>query len=181
MVSIFSGFAGGAGGSVLWLVLGSPSVIIPLFIGVALTFFLIFSRPRRGQMNLPKRKIWIVSPDGEVRSEFVVEVARTFKAQSTGLMFRTVLAEDKGMYFPMFWRGVWPMTMRNTGVALDILFIDRGVIKGICQGVPMCKRPVGFKIKCNAVLELRRGVCEKLGISEGDRVSLVDPAGKEVA
>ena len=54
---------------------------------------------------------------------FAVEVASTPQAQARGLMFRKALDPDKGMLFPMAPPRTARFWMKDTLIALDILFI----------------------------------------------------------
>ena len=98
--------------------------------------------------------------------------ARTGAEQSRGLMFRTALGPDEGMIFPMdpprhasFW-------MRNTVIALDIIFIgpDRRVLNIAAGAVPYDETPLPSDGKVSAVLELTAGRAAQLGIKPGDSV-----------
>jgi uncharacterized membrane protein (UPF0127 family) len=89
-----------------------------------------------------------------------------------GLMFRTELADDKGMLFPFddvrpasFW-------MKNTVIPLDIIFVRKdGTIANIAVNtVPYSTDPVPSDGPVAAVLELRGGLTLELGINAGDRV-----------
>jgi uncharacterized membrane protein (UPF0127 family) len=100
---------------------------------------------------------------------FSVEVAATPDQQERGLMFRRVLAGDRGMIFPYdppqdvgFW-------MKNTLIPLDMLFIRAdGTIARIANAEPMSLEAVPAVA---AVLEIRGGRAAELGIREGDIVS----------
>jgi hypothetical protein len=101
-----------------------------------------------------------------------VEVAATPQQQERGLMFRSSLADDRGMIFPYdppveaaFW-------MKNTLIPLDIVFIrSDGTIARITKGEPMSLEALPAGEPIAAVLELRGGRTGELGIKEGDVVS----------
>jgi uncharacterized membrane protein (UPF0127 family) len=113
---------------------------------------------------------------GGRRHGFTVEVARTPDQQEHGLMERRTLAPDAGMLFPFdpprpasFW-------MRNTLIALDMIFIraDGSIARIAANTVPMSETPIGVEEPLTAVLELKGGRAAELGIREGDRVSWTD-------
>ena len=67
-----------------------------------------------------------------------LEVAKTPQEQATGLMFRTELPDDRGMFFPIeparnvrFW-------MKNVLIELDMVFLREGVVQAIIPNVPPC-------------------------------------------
>ena len=112
-----------------------------------------------------------ISSNGR-EQRFIVEVARTGEEQAMGLMFRTQLAPDRGMIFPMdpprnarFW-------MRNTLIPLDMIFVRAdGTIANIeANIVPYSEEPVRSVGPVAAVLEIPGGRSAELGIKPGDRV-----------
>ncbi len=112
------------------------------------------------------------------RHVFTVEIAKTEAEQARGLMFRTDLTPDGGM---MFWpypaAGGGPRAarfwMKNTPSPLDILYIRAdGTIARIAENtVPFSETPIPSGEPVGAVLEIKGGRAEELGIAEGDRVS----------
>ena len=108
---------------------------------------------------------------GAKTHRFVVEVARSFAEQETGLMNRPTLSPDRGMIFPYdppqpvaFW-------MKNTLIPLDMIFIRAdGTIARIATAVPLSLEPVPAAEPIAAVLEIGGGRAAELGISEGDLV-----------
>lgn len=108
---------------------------------------------------------------------FTVEVARTSEEQSMGLMFRTALAPDRGMIFPMdpprdasFW-------MRNTLIPLDMIFVraDGSIANIAANTVPYSEEPMRSDGPVAAVLEIAGGRCAELGIQPGDKVKWGTP------
>jgi len=105
-----------------------------------------------------------------------LEVAQTPEEQASGLMYRTFLADDRGMLFPFnppqkvgFW-------MKNVPIALDIIFLRDGKVVNIAADLPSCTRepcPVyPSAAKIDQVLELRGGRAAELGIKLGDRLPI---------
>lgn len=108
---------------------------------------------------------------------FVVEVARTSPQQARGLMFRTSLADDRGMLFPFPDDRMASFWMKNTVIPLDIIFIRAdGRIENIAANTtPYSTDPVASTAPVSAVLELRGGLAAERGIKAGDRVRWTTP------
>ncbi|MSO98804.1 MAG: DUF192 domain-containing protein [Rhodospirillaceae bacterium] len=105
--------------------------------------------------------------------EFQVEVADTDTKRSTGLMHRTELAADKGMLFDFKTPRPVSFWMRNTFIALDMIFISSdGTIAAIAENtIPHNDKGVGPDMPVLAVLEVAGGVSKAKGIAVGDIVS----------
>ncbi len=101
---------------------------------------------------------------------FAVEVAATAAEQARGLMFRTELADDKGMLFPYPTPGILSFWMKNTVISLDIIFINEdGSIANIARNTkPYSTDSVSSINPTIAVLEVRAGLTKELGIEAGD-------------
>jgi hypothetical protein len=93
-----------------------------------------------------------------------------------GLMYRTTLADDRGMLFPFeppqpvsFW-------MKNVRIPLDMIFLRDGEVKAIAASVPPCTAEpcptYGPPTAVNQVIELRGGRAAELGLKVGDRVKI---------
>jgi uncharacterized protein len=108
----------------------------------------------------------------------MLEVARTSEEQSTGLMYRNELAQDRGMLFlfnpprsVQFW-------MKNTLIPLDMLFMSNGVVKYIGNNIPPCKVAScpsygpEQNVAIDGVIELRGGSATALKIKVGDRLNI---------
>ncbi len=121
--------------------------------------------------TLEKVTVVIKSSDG-VSHNFNVELALTPDQQEKGLMFRTELADNAGMLFAFPEESKRAFWMRNTLVPLDMVFIKKdGAIALIHQNaVPEYLTPIPSQEPVLAVLELKGGVTEKLGIKAGDMV-----------
>lgn len=116
-------------------------------------------------------KLWLVPASGQ-EVPIDIEVAEDPQEKAMGLMFRTELADNRGMLFPYSEARELSMWMRNTYIPLDMLFIrPDGVIHRIeVRAEPMSERIISSQGEVSAVLELPGGATERLGIKAGDRV-----------
>lgn len=112
----------------------------------------------------------IVTQGGK-QFDFEVEVADTPGTLQQGLMFREKMDENHGMIF------IFPVSqelsfwMKNTYIALDVIFMDEeGTILNIGKGVPLSEEGIPSKGLAKAALEINQGTAKKLGIQAGDKV-----------
>ena len=103
---------------------------------------------------------------------FDVEIARTPEERAQGLMNRDDLPADSGMLFIYPGEGPVSMWMRNTYISLDMLFIRAdGTIAAIeADTRPLSTDLISPGMPVHAVLELRGGSAQRLGIATGDIV-----------
>lgn len=124
-----------------------------------------------GLTTFPTAQLSIKADSG--RHKFTVEIARTGRQQTQGLMYRRRMAADAGMLF--VYRRVGPVTMwmRNTYIPLDMLFIRAdGKIAHIAQRtVPHSLETISSPEPVKSVLELNAGTAARLKIKIGDLVS----------
>ena len=109
-------------------------------------------------------------------TEIQLEVARTQEQQQMGLMYRPALPDNRGMLFifpnaqPVkFW-------MKNVPVALDMVFLQKGIVKYIQASAPGCNREpcatYGPDVLIDQVIELRSGRAAELGLQPGNQVKI---------
>jgi uncharacterized membrane protein (UPF0127 family) len=104
-----------------------------------------------------------------------VELALTPQSQQHGLMFRPALSDNEGMLFS--WtndarRSFW---MKNTCLALDMLFIAKdGTIAGILENIPPWNEAPSRSVSCPVahVLEVRAGWARAYGVKPGQRMQV---------
>ncbi|MEP7312619.1 MAG: DUF192 domain-containing protein [Pseudomonadota bacterium] len=120
--------------------------------------------------GFPRSTLGIVRHDG--RDEFKIWVADTGPRQQQGLMFVRDLPADYGMLFPLVEIRVMSMWMKNTYVALDMVYIgvDGRIAAIAANTTPLSEAIVSFPVPVQAVLELKAGECARRGIRAGDRV-----------
>jgi len=109
--------------------------------------------------------------------KFQLEVARTPQQQARGLMFRPPLPPDRGMAFPYDSPRPLAFWMFNTPVPLDMVFLEKGIVKAIEANVPPCRTepcPIypAQGVVGDLVLEFRAGTIEALGLKVGDKIKL---------
>lgn len=103
---------------------------------------------------------------------FHIEEALTSRQKEKGLMNRASLANDAGMLFPFDHVGRPQFWMKDTLIPLDLVFIDQnGMIVHIHHMArPLDESTITVDRPVKAVLEIKGGVADGLGIAEGDRV-----------
>ncbi|WP_414755215.1 DUF192 domain-containing protein [Anabaena sp. CCY 9910] len=105
-----------------------------------------------------------------------LEVAKTQEQQQMGLMYRPALPDNRGMLFSFpspqparFW-------MKNVPVALDMVFLRKGVVKYIQAAAPPClSEPCptyGPDVLIDAVIELRAGRAAELNLQPGNSIKI---------
>ncbi|MBI4518391.1 MAG: DUF192 domain-containing protein [Deltaproteobacteria bacterium] len=122
----------------------------------------------------------ILHPAGGAAVRVRVEVVNTPLARAQGLMYRRELAADAGMLFVFPHAGVQHFWMKNTLIALDMLFIDdsRRVVGIVANARPLSTRSVGPEVPCRYVLEVNGGFAAQHHIEVGATIEFVDvPAG----
>ncbi len=139
-------------------------------IWLALILTLLAVGPATAEVAYPTTELWIETPDA--RHQFTVEIAETEEQVRRGLMFRTELAEDAGMLFDYDPPTHVSMWMKNTLIPLDMLFVDQfGVIGRIATWTtPLSTETIPSGGPVRAVIELKGGITEQLGIRAGHRV-----------
>jgi hypothetical protein len=105
------------------------------------------------------------------RREFDVQLAQSDTEQELGLMWVRILPVDQGMIFPMDPPRIASFWMKNTYIALDLLFLDKNRrIACIKTGVPLTPDIVTCAEPVSAVLEIAGGQAAAQRIRVGDRV-----------
>lgn len=120
--------------------------------------------------RLPIESVVIETASGPV--QIAAEIADEPDERRQGLMFRQEIGWQEGMLFDFDKRNPVAFWMKNTYIALDMLFIDTdGTIVGITENVePLSETTRPSPQPVIAVLELRGGAAERFGIKVGDRI-----------
>ena len=116
-------------------------------------------------------KVTINMKDGRQVS-FQVEVADTPGKREMGLMYRTELANDRGMIFLFPSESQQSFWMKNTPRSLDMIFIgsDRKIVGIVEQATPFSLDPRSVDGKSRFVFEINGGLSKRHGFAVGDSV-----------
>jgi uncharacterized protein len=103
---------------------------------------------------------------------FKIWTADTRQREEQGLMFIHEMEEHAGMLFMFPENRPVTMWMKNTYISLDLLFLNaQGKIDYIAaSATPLSPAIIGPPTPEYAVLELKGGACERLGIKLGDAI-----------
>lgn len=102
-----------------------------------------------------------------------VELALTDESRAQGLMFRDAMDEDRGMLFIHDYTEPLAYWMKNTKIALDILYFDeQRRLVSQQRNVPPCSAgnacpPYPSRRPARYVLELNAGQAERLKLQDG--------------
>lgn len=120
----------------------------------------------------PGPTVVISTHEGPVR--VTVEVADDDAERTQGLMYRTALADGRGMLFVFPTTAVHDFWMKNTLIPLDMIWIGPdGRVLGIrADTTPLSTVPVGVGVPSRYVLEVPGGFAARRGIAAGDPVDL---------
>ena len=115
----------------------------------------------------------VLGADATVSVEIVATEARIQK----GLMYRTHLPPDDGMLFIMpgehaLERPGWPFWMRNTLIALDLIWIDKDmqIVEIFENAKPRDDTEVGGHVPSKYVLEVNGGYVHAHRVATGTKV-----------
>jgi uncharacterized membrane protein (UPF0127 family) len=106
--------------------------------------------------------------------EVLVELALDEAARARGLMFRTELADERGMLFVFPVEAMQHFYMKNTLIPLDIVFLQAdGTVVNVTHGTPGVETPTCDPTgPARLVLELAGGWSERHGLKAGDKVGV---------
>lgn len=111
------------------------------------------------------------------------ELADTTEKRTRGLMFRKSLAKDRGMLFTFPEPQHWTFWMKNTRIALDIIWMDQHKkIVHVERNVPGCSRTDDgcprYQPNEEAlyVLELGAGMADSLKLERGVKLQFQIPS-----
>jgi uncharacterized protein len=115
-------------------------------------------------------KVIIESVKGEVN--FHVEIAATPEKREVGLMYRRELPPDRGMLFIFPAEKVNSFWMKNTPIALDMIFIsrERKIVGIVRETVPFSLDGRSVSGPSQYVLEINGGLSRRYGFKAGDVV-----------
>lgn len=141
---------------------------MPKFMKIAIMLLLVAACSKFDKRD----DLSIVNGDNE-KATFKVELAQTKDEMRQGLMNRENLDANSGMLFDLSHVDVQTaMWMKNTKIALDMLFIDKeGTVFWIYENAePESTKLIVSPYPAYAVLEINAGEVKKFNIQIGDEV-----------
>jgi uncharacterized membrane protein (UPF0127 family) len=119
-------------------------------------------------MILPTDPTPLVVDGANGQHSFSIEIANTPDEQEQGLMFRKNMPDDHGMLFVFDHSAPLAFWMKNTPMPLDLVFINgKGRVKAVRHGTPFSTDIISPNEPVRFVLELKAGMAEKAGITDG--------------
>ena len=107
-------------------------------------------------------------------AKVTVDLANTPELRAAGLMYQERLGEDRGMLFLFDAPGKYKFWMKDTRIALDIIFIDKDKkVVDILQADPCTEKPCPLYTPTTPVLyalEVDKGYAAEYNIHKGDTV-----------
>ncbi|MEE9361524.1 MAG: DUF192 domain-containing protein [Cellulophaga sp.] len=102
-----------------------------------------------------------------------IEIAESPYEIQTGLMYRDTMEEKEGMLFIFQEMSMHSFYMKNTKIALDLIFIDDQLkIASIHKNAkPMDESPLPSKVPVQYVLEINAGLADKWSLEIGDSIT----------
>ncbi len=101
-----------------------------------------------------------------------IEIAETEYETQTGLMYRDTMEDNQGMLFIFPEVAYHSFYMKNTKIALDIIYIDENLkIASIQKNAqPMDETSLSSGVPVQYVLEVNAGLTDAWKVTEGDRI-----------
>ena len=116
----------------------------------------------------------ITGDDGKERCSFSVEIASTAEQIVKGLMHRQSLKAKHGMLFVFARDEMQSFWMKNTYIALDMVFINNSerIVHIHRNAKPLDTRGISSRRPARYVLEINGGEADECRLTVGDRVKL---------
>jgi uncharacterized membrane protein (UPF0127 family) len=116
----------------------------------------------------------VIRGENDTLARFKTEIADDYYERETGLMYRKQMKDDRAMLFVFPDEQVRYFYMKNTYIPLDIIYADgkMRIVSIAHNAVPLDETPLSSVKEAKYVLEIKGGLCERLGIAEGDRLNL---------
>lgn len=109
--------------------------------------------------------------DKKIKARFHILVAEKKEQRNYGLMNVKNLDEKYGMLFLFSKKDIIYMWMKNTFIALDMIFIEDDEIVAIHENAkPLSLDIISSQKKVNRVLEVNSGMVKKYDIKIGDKI-----------
>lgn len=148
----------------------SSKTIIRIIIGIVVLAFIVTSFLSCSRSSTKKLKIQ--KANSKENLVLKVEIADDDQERMRGLMFRKEMGEKEGMLFIFDHDSAVPFWMKNTYLALDIIFISsqKEIVDIIQNAQPLSEELIRPNAPYRWALEVNGGFAKKYNIETGDRV-----------
>jgi uncharacterized protein len=148
--------------------------ILMLALGLSLVAASCADKKSAAVTDSPNPKL-ATSPIQVGGAQVIAEIAATETERERGLMFRTSLADGKGMLFIFDKDQQLAFWMKNTKIPLSLAYISSdGTIRQIVDLEPESLASVQAERSVRYALEVPRGWFGRAGVKVGDKVSFGD-------
>lgn len=149
---------------------------------VAVALFYIFSLQKESDfqtlesMNIKFNKQGTLAfrsaETADTLSVIEIEVANNDQLRAQGLMYRNSLPENAGMLFIFDYEEMQGFWMKNTYLALDMLFVNanRQIVTIHMNTTPLKEWNYASTVPAQYVVEVNAGYCLRHNIKEGDLI-----------
>ncbi|WP_027126097.1 DUF192 domain-containing protein [Gelidibacter mesophilus] len=126
---------------------------------------LVIEFKKEGQLILKKAN------DSIIKS-IDIEIADDDYQTQTGLMYRDVLGQDQGMLFVFPEADYHSFYMKNTKIALDIIYIDadKKIVSFQKNAEPFNEGSLPSNVPAKYVLEINAGLSDQWQLEIGDKI-----------
>lgn len=121
----------------------------------------------------PEGVLDFARPDSSLITRIIIELAETQEEQAQGLMYRRSLPDRGGMLFVDAEESMRSFWMKNTPLALDIIFVDAAgeIVNIVKRTTPYSEDFIESTGPAQFVVEVRAGFTDRYGITEDDRIT----------
>jgi len=118
-------------------------------------------------------ELFLITPEtNDTIASIDIEIADNESTREMGLMYRQVMPENMGMLFVFDREEMRSFWMKNTYIALDLIFInsDYEIVTIRENNEPLIEWSIQSDAPARYVLEVNAGYCYEHGIKEGQRI-----------
>lgn len=110
--------------------------------------------------------------NGDYITTIDIELAEASEERRIGMMFRTSMEENQGMFFIFPYETRQSFWMKNTILPLDMIFINSSneIVTIHKNTTPYAETQYPSTRSAQYVLEMNAGYCDRVGIKEGDKI-----------
>lgn len=118
-------------------------------------------------------KLQIYKKDSIQVATLDIEIADNDYERETGLMYRNTMKPNQGMLFIFGEEEPRYFYMKNTQIALDIIYInaEKEIVSIVKNTVPLDETSLPSQAPAKYVLEVNAGLSDQWGLAAGDRIS----------